>query len=110
MSCSSMIEAKLTFGRSKPDGSCISDVEWNSFRDHHIVPRFSRGFTTLGGGCWTKEDGEEETIQEGAVLVIIVYHDSMEARRSIDCIKASYKDLFEQDAVLVTRAPIEAEF
>src|SRR5688572_6662216 len=66
------IRTELFFGMSRPDGSTISESEWERFLDAEITPRFPDGLTVLSAaGQWQGEN--DEIVEEPSKLLILLY-------------------------------------
>src|SRR5688500_576526 len=66
------LRTELFFGLSRPDGSAVTDAEWDAFLDSEITPRFPDGLTVLSGaGQWQEED--DDIIEERSKIVILLY-------------------------------------
>lgn len=92
---------ELYFGMAKPDGSHVSEAEWDRFVDEVIVPRFPDGFTVVSSiGHFRGKDGK--IIREPSRVLIILYdRDSKKVSRAkIDQIRSAYVRQFSQESVL----------
>ena len=95
------LRTELFFGMSKPDGTAISEAEWDAFLDSEITPRFPDGLTVLSGaGQWQEEDND--IIEEGSKIVILLYPREAlaESNAEIEEIRAAYEREFQQESVL----------
>ena len=95
------VRTELFFGTSKPDGTEITEAEWQAFLDEEITPRFPDGLTVLSGsGQWQGDD--EEIVQERSKIVILLYPREAveESNAEIEDIRAAYEQAFEQESVL----------
>ncbi|MGV8996820.1 MAG: DUF3574 domain-containing protein [Parvibaculaceae bacterium] len=96
-----MVESKLYFGLSRPDGGQVEDAQWQDFLARDVTPRFPDGLTVIDGyGQW--RDTKLGAISEATKLVIIVHPVSDETTRSLREIKAIYVKRFNQISVLQT--------
>ena len=97
--CGHLVEVQdrdtLYFGTNKPNG-VISEVEWKTFVDQVITPRFP-GFTE-----WDAQ-GHWKTEREFTHVVEIVHPDRSGNNAKIAEIIAEYKRRFQQEAVLLIR-------
>jgi hypothetical protein len=99
------IRTELIFGLSKNSGDLISEGEWEKFVAGYIVPKFPLGFTVIDAiGHYLSKTNRE--IRERSKLVLIVYHGSSEAEAAIEQIRADYRQLFDQEAVLRFSVPV----
>ncbi len=95
------IRTELFFGTAKPDGSAVSDAEWEAFLDAEITPRFPDGLTVLSGaGQWQGED--DQIVEERSKLVILLYpREAVDASNAeIEQIRSAYEQQFQQESVL----------
>lgn len=95
------VQTILIFGLSRPDGSAVTQDEWQAFMDAHITPRFGRGLTIIDtDGHWMMQSGE--MIKEDSRTILLLYDaaSAQQADADIESIKAEYKELFDQEAVL----------
>lgn len=95
------VQTILIFGLSRPDGSIITQDEWQAFMDAHIVPRFGDGLTIIDtDGHWMMQSGE--LIKEDSRTILLLYDtaSAQQADADIESIKTEYKELFDQEAVL----------
>lgn len=95
------IRTELYFGTTMPDGTTITDGDWQEFLDEEITPRFPAGLTVLEGyGQFLTSQGviaEEESI----VLIIFYPAGAVEASSaSLEEIRDAYEEEFEQESVL----------
>lgn len=90
---------ELFFGLSRPDGSEITEEEFQAFVDAEVTPRFPDGLTLLtGSGQFRNSDGD--IIQEGSKLLILLYPYSRQSSALVEQIRSAYKDEFQQESVL----------
>ena len=92
---------ELYFGRSKPDGSVVTDEEWTRFLNDVVTPRFPGGFTVLDGfGQYRVKNGR--VVKEPSKVLVFLYNrkDRKTSGTKIDEIRAAYVKLFSQESVL----------
>src|SRR2546425_4205471 len=87
----------LYFGTAKPDGSVVTESDWQQFLRDSVTPRFS-GFTH-----WEAFGSWKGTSEETRVLVII-HPAGQEA--AIQKIIDEYKKRFAQESVLRVRSDV----
>lgn len=95
------VRTELFFGTAKPDGSAVSDAEWEAFVDKEITPRFPDGLTVINGdGQWQGED--DVIVEERSKIVILLYPREAidESNAEIEDIRAAYERQFQQESVL----------
>ncbi len=95
------IRTELFFGSAKPDGSVVTDADWQYFLNTEITPRFPDGLTVLtGNGQFRNADGI--IVRERSTVLILLY--PVQTRRSssekIEQIRRLYKAAFQQESVL----------
>ncbi|MEJ2415771.1 MAG: DUF3574 domain-containing protein [Exilibacterium sp.] len=92
---------ELFFGLSKPDGTTISDSEFEAFVDAEVTPRFPDGLTQLdGSGQFLSSSGV--LIKEGSKVLILLYPFSKSASAKVNEIRDAYVSQFNQESVLRT--------
>ncbi|MBL8190915.1 MAG: DUF3574 domain-containing protein [Acidobacteria bacterium] len=91
---------ELFFGCSKPDGSTISEKQFQQFVSAEITPRFPSGLTVLPiRGQYLDATGT--IIKERSMQLILFYPASLrDAHRKIEEIRTAYKLAFQQESVL----------
>lgn len=91
---------ELFFGCSKPDGSTISEKQFQQFVSAEITPRFPSGLTVMPSrGQYLDSTGT--IIKERSMQIILFYPASLrDANRKIEEIRAAYKQTFQQESVL----------
>ncbi|MEQ1755229.1 MAG: DUF3574 domain-containing protein [Micropepsaceae bacterium] len=97
-----MLETKLFFGLSRPDGRSVTAREFETFVTREIVHRFPEGFTIVDGtGRWF-EAQSKRTITEKTRILIRLHGATDAEKRAIDEIAQGYKQTFHQESVLRT--------
>ncbi len=105
-SCAPKILERIYFGADSPDGP-VSDQAWNEFLNTTITPRFPEGLTVFeANGQWFGLNNQ--IVKEKSRIVEIVHPDKLGLKDAVAEIATAYKKLFQQEAVLVLREPIEA--
>ncbi len=92
---------ELFFGTARPDGSEVTEEEFDAFIDEEITPRFPAGLTLLTGYGQFQSDGGE-IIEEDSFLLILLYPFETDGTSSelIEEIRDEYETQFEQESVL----------
>jgi hypothetical protein len=97
--CAHLVEVQdrdtLYFGTARPNG-VVSEIEWRTFVDEVITPRFP-GFTE-----WSAE-GHWKSDREATHVVEIIHPDRRANDEKVHEIIAEYKRRFRQEAVLLVR-------
>ncbi|HMK24760.1 MAG TPA: DUF3574 domain-containing protein [Chitinophagaceae bacterium] len=112
ISCSSsrMTETNLYFGQSRPDGSMITESDWNGFKQRYIDKVFSAGCSVINvTGSWY-DPSAHKLITEPSYLVIHHYKRSSAISKQIDSLCYWYKKIFIQQSVLRVDKKVKATF
>ncbi len=103
------VRSELLFGRSKPDGSVVSDAEWQAFVDREVTPRFPDGLTIIeASGQFRTRTGQ--VAREATKLLLILHPPDARSRGAIEEIRARYKERFDQDSVLLISSLARVSF
>ncbi len=94
-----LARTELFFGLKRPDGSLVSNHDFQYFVDQEVTPRFPSGLTLLGGNGQFR-DANGTTVKEGSKLLILLYAYDRESSRKIEIIRAAYASKFKQESVL----------
>lgn len=95
----SMARLELLFGTSRRQGLPVDEVEWETFLNHEVTPRFPDGLTVLSGpGQWRGKDGQVE--KERSFVLVVWYEQTSIADAHIEAIRSAYKVRFGQDSVM----------
>jgi uncharacterized protein DUF3574 len=94
------VRTDLFFGSSRPDGSTVTDEEFEGFLKREITSLFPDGLTLLvGTGQFKNSKGE--IIQEKSRLLILLYpFRETGSNGRIEQIRDAYKSVFGQESVL----------
>jgi len=99
------IRTELYFGTTLPDGTRMSDEQWQTFLDTEVTPRFPDGLTVLQGyGQWRNSSGVIAS-EDSIVLIILRPYDDGTASGLLDEIREAYKTQFDQESVLRVDQP-----
>jgi len=91
--------SELYFGLSRPDGSTISDSDFQAFIDQEVTPRFPDGLTVVHGyGQWRQQDGK--IVRESSRVLVLLHKQSAENHIEIESLRALYRQRFKQESVL----------
>jgi hypothetical protein len=95
----------LFFGMSSPDGSGVSEQEWQAFQDDVLTARFAAGFTILqASGQYLPADGG--LVREGTRIVLLVHDGGERTLDDIAHVIREYCRRFRQDSVLQVTADV----
>jgi hypothetical protein len=97
------IRTELFFGSQKPDGSEVTDAEFQTFLNSEVTPRFPEGLTLLSGSGQFR-NSQNVIVKENSKLLILLYPIDKEGTSSkkIEQIRRAYKANFKQESVLRT--------
>jgi hypothetical protein len=112
LSCSAsrMTETVLYFGQSRPNGSLITEKEWNNFKETYISKVFNEGYSIIRvEGSWT-DTVTNTLITEPTYQVIYFYQKSSDVSQQIDSLRYYYQTLFQQQAILRVDKNVKASF
>jgi hypothetical protein len=91
---------ELYFGMSiQPEGTLISEEQYQQFIDLEVTPRFPEGFTVLSGrGQFRNSSGV--IIREPNKVLIVFYPFSPTRSAALEAIRAAYVGRFRQESVM----------
>jgi hypothetical protein len=98
---------ELFFGSQKPDGTFVTEAEFQQFLNDEITPRFPDGLTLLTGlGQFRGSSGVIQ--RERSMLLILLYPTgaARKANQNIEQIRAIYERNFQQESVLRADDPL----
>ena len=99
------VEVNLYFGRDKPSGGQISDVEWASFLSETVTPQFPDGLTVLDARG--QHRGPAGIVgSERTKLLIVVVFDAPAHQRKVASVVDAYKKRFGQYEVFRVEQPV----
>jgi hypothetical protein len=101
------VRTELFFGRNKPDGTEVTEQQFDEFLAEVITPRFPEGLTVVQGrGQFLNSQGM--LVREATVVLIVLY--PLEQRRDrsakLEEIRELYKEEFQQESVLRVDNPL----
>lgn len=92
--------SEIYLGLSRPDGSTVSDAEFQRFIDAEATPRLPDGFTVVAGNGQFKDSSGAIVREDARVLIVLHAFRDARSSRSIEQIRAAYKAMFQQQSVL----------
>lgn len=99
------LEVSLYFGRDKPAGGQVSDVEWASFVTEIVTPQFPAGHSIVdAGGQYRNSSGR--IVRESSKLIVIIVFDAPAHRTKVTSIVDTYVKRFGQESVLRVERPV----
>jgi len=92
--CGGSIKTELYFGLLKPDGTTVSEEEWQAFVDKSVSPLIE-GFTIIDafGQC---KNAEGKLVKEKTKMMIIVQEEG--DGKNIDKVKKAFNKTFPKNA------------
>jgi Protein of unknown function (DUF3574) len=103
-----LLRTELIFGRARPDGTTVSEAQWQAFVDQHLAPRFA-GFTVFPV-TGQYRDGTGRLVREDSFLVLLLHTPDAKSRAAIEEIRAIYRRLFNQETVPLVTVPARVSF
>ena len=96
------IRTELFFGADKPDGTEVSEEDFQSFLDRKVTPRFPDGLTVLSGKGQFCCDAGGQLVQERSFVLVLLYPQETKesSSKKIEKIRKDYKTEFQQQSVL----------
>lgn len=91
---------ELYFGSEKPDGSEVTETEFERFVDEEVTPSFPDGLTLLAGEGQFRDSSGDIVEEPSHVLILLYPPDDREANGEIEEIREAYKSEFKQESVL----------
>ncbi|WP_168409738.1 DUF3574 domain-containing protein [Erwinia amylovora] len=94
-----MTQSTLYFGLNRPQGTAITEAEWQSFVDEQVTPRFKDGLTIFAAkGQWMGNDGQ--LARENSKALLLIHAADQTSEQGIEALRTLYKQRFAQDAVM----------
>lgn len=104
-----LIEDRLFFGLSRPDGGLVDDAQWQEFLRDEVTPRFPQGLTVVeASGQWRNADGSLS--REPSRELTLAHADDAANEAAVVAITQAYKRRFAQEAVLRLKQAACASF
>jgi hypothetical protein len=100
------MRTRLYFGSNKPDGSVVTQEQFQYFLDREVTPRFPGGVTLMTGiGQFLGSNAVIQRERSTQLLVLYPSHLALASARKIEEIRSAYKRLFQQESVLRADEP-----
>ncbi len=104
-----MVQTTLYFGLNRPVGPVITAVEWQSFVDQQVTPRFKEGLSVFDAkGQWLGNDGK--LARENSKALMLIHTPGAESEQNIEALRTHYKQQFVQDSVMRVDTPVCVAF
>ena len=91
---------ELYFGSAKPDGTVVTEAQFQRFVDQEVTPRFPDGLTLLTGYGQYRNSAGIIVKERSAELILLYPLSQRDASRKIEEIRENYKHAFQQESVL----------
>ena len=99
-------EYKIFCGMSYKDGE-VTEADWRRFCDEHVTTAFPDGYTSMEAIGYWKGSATTTERENSRVLLIIA---PVDAKDKVLSIAKKYREIFNQEAVLVVTSAGEAIF
>ena len=104
-----VVRSELFFGRFRPDGTRVTDVEWHAFVADHVTPCFPDGLTVLDAlGQYRGRSGP--IVAEPTKILVILHPAAEGSHEAIEELRQIYRRLFPQESVLRVTSPVRTAF
>ena len=98
------LQLRLMFGLTRPDGTRITDQEWQSYSDETLAATFPDGFSVIEArGVW-RDPQTGQTDREPSRIVLAVMRPDPSLAGRVEAARATYRRRFAQQAVGLTIA------
>ena len=106
-------KTELYFGTARPDGTVVTEEEWQEFLLKEVTPRFPNGFTVIAAaGQYRTSAGQ--IVREHSRVIIIFYPKRTKGAVGVKVeeIRKAYCDRFKQESVMRvdSRHSVEVDF
>ncbi|WP_240162082.1 DUF3574 domain-containing protein [Gluconacetobacter azotocaptans] len=97
------LELSLLFGLTRPDGSPVTDAQWDGFMRQEITPRFPDGLTVFRTlGQWRDRENGRIVAEPSRIVWIAAAHDTPDLHARVKAIRDRYRRDFQQQSVGLT--------
>jgi hypothetical protein len=93
---------ELYFGTLRPNGSFVTDEDFQKFIDREVTPRFPDGLTLLTGYGQFKNSAGVINKERSHLLILFYPPQMRDASKLIQELRETYKAKFQQESVLRT--------
>jgi hypothetical protein len=91
---------ELYLGLSRPDGSTVSDAEFQGFVDTEVAARLLGGFTVVAGNGQFRNASGAQVKEPARVIVALYPLGDDRTSAEIERVRAAYRKAFAQESVL----------
>lgn len=91
---------EVYLGLSRPDGSTVSDAEFQGFVDTEVATRLSGGFTVVAGNGQFRDSSGAQVKEPARVIVALYPLGDDRTSAEIERLRTAYRKAFAQESVL----------
>ncbi len=103
------MQTTLWFGLHRPDGSLITENEWQSYLNDQVTPRFRDGLSVYNAeGQWLGGNGK--IAHEPSKALMLVYKPNGRSDRNIEQLRLIFRQQFDQESVMRIDDPVCVSF
>jgi hypothetical protein len=103
------VRSEMYFGLLRPDKTPVTELEWETFVEQVVTPRFPAGLTIFNGaGQWRNSAGHID--REPSKVLVILHPDSESIGAKIDEVRRLYCERFNQEAVMKVTSAARVAF
>lgn len=101
--------SEVFFGLSRPDGSLVTDAQWQEFVAEVVTPQFPAGLSVVDtNGQWREASGR--IARERSKVLVLLHPADRRTEARIDTIRREYCHRFQQEAVMKVSTVARVEF
>ncbi len=103
------LRSEVFFGLSRPDGTLVTQAQWQVFMDDVVTPQFPAGLTVIDAtGQWRNASGRID--REHSKVLVLLHPPGADSAQRIDAIRAAYRSRFDQEAVMKVTTAVDVVF
>ncbi|HUR56950.1 MAG TPA: DUF3574 domain-containing protein [Opitutaceae bacterium] len=103
------VRSEMYFGLLRMDKSPVTEIEWETFVEQVVTPRFPAGLTIFNGaGQWRNSAGHIDREPSKVLVILHPGTESMEVK--IDEVRRLYCERFNQEAVMKVTSAAHVAF
>ncbi|WP_227004183.1 DUF3574 domain-containing protein [Kozakia baliensis] len=102
-------QIQMLFGLSRPDGTPVTEKEWQDFLAEVVTPLFPNGFSVINASGQWQDRMSHRVTHEDSRLLWIATPENRDLGHRVAIIRDAYKARFQQQSVgLLIQAGCEA--